>query len=85
MGSIADYGQHQESKVFSISIFKLQLYPAQVFCIYHEYPRKRYRNIKDRVADLFENKQVGHSSFVRPWGVEPQSMEPESSILSIEL
>ena len=22
---------------------------------------------------------------VRPWGVEPQSLEPESSILSIEL
>ena len=25
------------------------------------------------------------STLVRPWGVEPQSMEPESIILSIEL
>lgn len=30
-------------------------------------------------------KDGGEPSLVRQWGVEPQSMEPESIILSIEL
>ena len=30
-------------------------------------------------------RDVGTPMVVRPWGVEPQSLEPESSILSIEL
>lgn len=39
---------------------------------------------------LFRNKKTGGDYcrpffFVRPWGVEPQSSEPESDILSIEL
>lgn len=45
--------------------------------------------IRDREKDKAIKKRTGEGPLenlkVRPWGVEPQSTEPESVILSIEL
>ncbi len=48
------------------------------------------RGYRRRATTLFRNKKsrtaiIAVRLLVRPWGVEPQSSEPESDILSIEL
>lgn len=53
----------------------------------NSYLKKSFRTIaphnnNKKIADDFLTKS---SALVHPWGVEPQSMEPESIILSIEL
>lgn len=40
---------------------------------------------KHRGCELIKIKKRPYSRQVFPWGVEPQSLEPESNILSIEL
>lgn len=37
-----------------------------------------------KITDILK-RHLSHFRNVHPWGVEPQSMEPESIILSIEL
>ena len=46
---------------------------------------QQIKKVQVEILRLAPKKNLNLKKGVHPWGVEPQSMEPESIILSIEL